>query len=322
MSLIRVYGRVGNLFNRRVTMFLKASGLIYERLHLVTFGATCRYAISAEDGGLTLTDPGASIHVAALEERLTGLKLSLRSLRQVLITHLDADRIGGIPLLRRLNPKLKVYGTAAMHTALANEKFVRKLYEHDQRISSWFKVTSEELILPFEEFRKSLKIDKHLVETDSIEIDEDVTIRSLATPGHRPHSVSYLVVPHEFAIVDETFGYFHGRNLAAPGGDTNAREAITSLKKFNDIQLSGIGFSYGGAITGALVKRHLQAIAQNTEDLFAEVAKARKDGFSEPEIEEQVRTAFYTSERNDPCLQHSLDETFKAVMSQTRSFTS
>jgi glyoxylase-like metal-dependent hydrolase (beta-lactamase superfamily II) len=215
-----------------------------------------------------------------------------------------------------------VYGTAAMHKALGNEKFVREIYEHDQKISSWFKSDSQNLTLPFDEFKKGLTIDKHLVETDSIAIDEDVTVRSLATPGHRPHSVSYIVVPHEFAIVDETFGYFHGRNLAAPGGDTNAREAVTSMKKFNDIQLSGIGFSYGGAITGALVKRHLQAIAQNTEDLFAEVAKARKDGFSEQEIEEQVRSGFYTSEHNDPCLQHSLDETFKAVMSQTRSFTS
>jgi glyoxylase-like metal-dependent hydrolase (beta-lactamase superfamily II) len=299
-------------------MFLRASGLIYERLHLVTFGATCRYAISAEDGGLTLTDPGAAIHVAALEERLSRLKLSLTNLRQVLITHLDADRVAGIPLLRRKNPKLKVYGTAAMHLALTDERFVRALYEQNQTISSWFDAPAEEIAIPFDEFRKALKIDKHLVETDSIAIDEDVTVRSLATPGHRPHSVSYIVVPHEFAIVDETFGYFHGRNLAAPGGDTNAREAITSMRKFNDIQLSGIGFSYGGAITGALVKKHLQAIAQNTEDLFAEVSKARKDGFSEQEVEQQVRAGFYTSERNDPCLQHSLDETFKAVMAQIK----
>ena len=299
-------------------MFLKASGLIYERLHLITLGATCRYAITAEDGGLTLTDPGASIHVAALEERLSGLKLSLTTLRHVLITHLDADRIAGIPLLRRKNPKLKVYGTAAMHTALASEKFLKELYEHNQKISSWYTIPTEDLTIPFDEFKKSLKIDKHLVEADSITIDEDVAIRSIATPGHRPHSVSYLVVPHEFAIVDETFGYFNGRNLAAPGGDTNAREAITSMRKFNDIQISGIGFSYGGAITGGLAKRHLQAIVQNTEDLFAEVTKARKDGFSEQEIEEQVRAGFYASEYSDPCLQRSLEGSFKAVMSQVR----
>jgi glyoxylase-like metal-dependent hydrolase (beta-lactamase superfamily II) len=303
-------------------MFLRASGLIYERIHLVTLGATCRYAISSEDGSLTLTDPGASIHVNALDERLSGLNLSLSSLRQVLITHLDADRVAGIPLLRRRNPNLKVYGTAAMHAALANESFVRTLYEHDQQITSWFRTSSEEVALPFDEFKKGLAIDKHLVESDAIALDEDVTVRSFATPGHRPHSVSYIVVPHEFAIVDETFGYFHGRNLAAPGGDTNAREAITSMRKVNDLELSGIGFSYGGAITGALVKRHLHAIAQNTEDLFAEVAKARKEGIPDLEIEQQVRAGFYTSDRNDPCLQHSLDETFTAVMRQTRRFTS
>lgn len=299
-------------------MFLQASGLIYERLHLITLGSTCRYAISAEDGGITLTDPGASVHVRALEERLTRLKLSPSSLRQVLITHLDADRVAGIPLLRRTYPKLNVFGTAAMRSALADEKFVRNLYEQDQKVSSWFPTTSRPETLSYDEFAKGLKLDKHLVESDSVVIDEDVTVRSISTPGHRPHSVAYLIVPHEFVIVDETFGYFHGHNLAAPGGDTNLYEAITSSRKLNDLQISGIGLSYGGALTGSICKRHIQSLAQNTDDLIAEVVKARKNGLSEQEIEEQVRTAFYTTKLQDPCLLHSLEQTFQAVVRQLR----
>ena len=53
-----------------------------------------------------------------------------------------------------------------------------------------------------------------------------------------------------------------------------------------------------------------------------EVAKARKEGFVETEIEEQVRAAFYTSSSNDYCHVESLDFTFKAVMRQLSKATS
>ena len=307
---------------KRVTMFLRSSGLIYERLYLITLGATCRYAIVAETGDIALSDPGASVHVHALKERFDRLKLPFANIRKIFVTHLDADRVAGIPLLRRLNPSLKVYGTAAMHHQLTDKSFVRALFDHDRQLSEALGATSPSEELSIEEFTKGLRIDKHLVETDSIQLDEDITIRSVSTPGHRPHSVAYLVVPHEFAIVDETFGYFHGRNLAAPGGDTNLHEALASIRKFNDIQLNGIGFSYGGAVTGALTKRHLLAIPQNTEDLINEVRKARKEGFTETEIEEQVRAAFYTSTSNDYCHTESLVRSFNAVMRQLSKATS
>ena len=152
-------------------------------------------------------------------------------------------------------------------------------------------------------------------------IDEDLALRCITTPGHRPHSAAYLLLPHGFAIVDETFGYFRGRSLAAPGGDTNINEALVSVAKFNDVELSGIGFSYGGAVTGALAKRHITLLHQNTVDLKSEVLKARNNGFSEMEIVEQVRAGFYTAEHRDPCLTDSLEQTFKAVMRQLSSAT-
>ncbi|MEN9846468.1 MAG: Metallo-beta-lactamase superfamily [Pseudomonadota bacterium] len=303
-------------------MFLRASGLIYERLYLITLGATCRYAIVAESGDIALSDPGATVHVHALKERFDRLKLSFAKVRQIFVTHLDADRVAGIPLLRKLNPSVRVYGTAAMRTQLADRAFVRSLFEHDQQISKAFNIEPPSELLSFEEFSKGLKVDKHLVETDSIHLDEDITIRSVSTPGHRPHSVAYLVVPHEFAIVDETLGYFQGRSLAAPGGDTNLHETLASIRKFNNVQLNGIGFSYGGAVTGALTKRHLLAITQNTEDLIREVTRAREEGLTESALEEQVRAAFYTANSNDYCHTESLESTFKAVMRQLLKATS
>ena len=303
-------------------MFLTASGLIYERLHLITLGATCRYAIVAEDGSITLTDPGASVHVNALEERLNRLKLSLSKVSNILLTHLDADRFAGIPRLRKLNPKVKVFGTAPMHAAISDKRFVKDLYEKDRLISSWFNGEASAEEFSFEEFKAGLKFDKLIAEGDLVSIDEDVTVRCLYTPGHRPHSIAYVIMPHGFAIVDETLGYFRGRDLTAPGGDTSIQEALFSLAKFKNIELSGIGFSYGGAITGSLSKRHMEALLQNTHDLIGEVSRARKEGLSQQEIEEQVSSGFYSTSSLDPCLIESMRQTNEAVVRQLKKITS
>jgi glyoxylase-like metal-dependent hydrolase (beta-lactamase superfamily II) len=302
-------------------MFLTASGLIYERLYLITLGATCRYIIVAEDGALTLTDPGASVHIGALQERLARIKLPLSNLKNILLTHLDADRVAGLALLRRAHPHVKVFGTPAMHSALSDGDFLRRLYERDQEISSWFPESSE-APLPFEEFKRALTLDKMITEGDSLSLDEDMTVRCLMTPGHRAHSVAYIVTPHQFAIVDETFGYYRGRLLTAPGGDTGLNESLASVRKLKNVELSGIGFSYGGAITGSLSKRHIESLIQNTQDLENEVAKARKEGFSENEIEEQVLSSFYSTTTPDPCLMASLRQTHSAVMQQLSRATS
>jgi glyoxylase-like metal-dependent hydrolase (beta-lactamase superfamily II) len=297
-------------------MLLRASGTLYERLYLISLGATCRYAIVAEDGAITLSDPGTTAHVAALEERFSRLKLPFSRISRVILTHLDPDRIGGLALLRRKLPKLQVYGTAAMQHELSKKAFTESSYETDQALSAMFPASLPSEKIPYGEFAKALLIDKPLVETDSVQLDEDVALRSVSTPGHRTHSVAYLVVPHEFAIVDETFGYYQGRSLAAPGGDANLRDAVTSIKKFSHFHLSGIGFPYVGAITGALVKKHLESVIQNTDDLLTESRKALANGFSPDEVRQQIKGWFYTSTLRDPCLRASLEGTFNAVVKQ------
>ena len=299
-------------------MLLRASGSLYERLYLISLGASCRYAIIADDGSITISDPGSSAHVAALEERFSRLKLSFSKINRVIITHLDADRIGGLSLLRRKLPKIHVYGTAAMQQQLKKDVFVKSLWQEDVTLSKRFGALAPKEPATLDEASQALKIDKPLVETDSLQIDEDIAIRSITTPGHRAHSVSYVVVPHEFAIVDETFGYYHGRTLSAPGGDHSLLDAVTSIKKFNHLQLSGIGFSYTGAITGGLVKRHLDSVVQNTTDLIAESKRAMANGFSPDEVHQQIKAWFYTTTLKDPCLIGSLERTFKAVIGQLR----
>jgi glyoxylase-like metal-dependent hydrolase (beta-lactamase superfamily II) len=300
-------------------MFLRSTTLIYPNLYLISLGGTCRYAIVSDDGAITLTDPGASIHVPALAERLTRLGFEPKNIRNVLLTHLDADRVSAVALLRRVAPNLKVFGTAAMQRSLSSSKFLEGLWRLDQDFGGRFFGDSGKPEISLEEFSRALTIDRPLVEADSIELGDDLTIRSMALPGHRDHSVCYMLVPHEFVIADETLGYFRGSRFAAPGADYDLSKALNSLARFEHLEISGIGFPYGGAITGGLARKHLSSLAQNSKDIIAEYSRALTEGITREEISEQIREAFFTPTVQDPFLVESMTHSYEKLLAQLSS---
>lgn len=297
-------------------MFLRSTTLIYPHLYLISLGGTCRYAIVTEDGSITLTDPGASIHVPALLERITRLGFDPKNIRNILLTHLDADRVSALGLLRRVAPNLKVFGTAAMQRALSSADFRQKLWSTDRDYGSRFFGDTDKPEISSDEFSRALTIDRPLVEADSIELGDDLTIRSLALPGHRDHSLCYMLVPHEFVIADETLGYFRGSKLGAPGADFSLSKALSSLARFEHLEISGIGFSYGGAVTGTLARKHLSSLAQNCRDIVAEYNRAIGEGVALDEIVGQIREAFYTPVVEDPFLAESMTASCDAILAQ------
>ncbi len=297
-------------------MFLRSTTLIYPNLYLISLGGTCRYAIISEDGAITLTDPGASLHVPAIIERLSRLGFDPKNIRSILLTHIDPDRVSAVALLRRIAPKLKLFGTAAMQRSLSSANVLKDIWNSDQSYGRRFFGDSGKPEVSLEDFASALTIDRPLVEADSIELGDHLTIRSLALPGHREHSVCYMLVPHEFVIADETLGYFRGSKLAAPGADYNLSKGLNSLAQFDHLEISGIGFPYAGAVTGALARKHLTALAQNSKDIVAEYNRAVAEGVPLEEISAQIQEAFFTPTVQDPFLVESMTQSHEGLLAQ------
>ena len=302
-------------------MFIRSSALIYPSLYLLTLGATCRYAVCGEDGSITLSDPGASAHIPALIDRLSRLGLDPSNVSNIILTHLDFDRCAGMALLRRACPKARLCGTAAMKATIGSGGFVDELLRADRHLYERIPTLQASKLPSHNELSDALHIDRLLVETDSIQLEDGLTIRSVSTPGHRAHSTSYLVVPHEFIITDETLGYYRGSRLAAPGADTSITRSLQSIAQFDHLEVSGIGFPYGGAVTGTLARRHLSSIRQNSRDLIEQYQAALRDGVSAESAQHQVWEAFYESAIHDPFLAGSLRGSFDAIMSQLSRLT-
>lgn len=295
-------------------MFLRTSSPIYPSLSLVTLGESCRYVVGNQDTDLLITDPGASVHVASIPERLGTLNLDVTKISRVVVTHLDVDRVGGISLLRTLAPYMQFVCTAEVSKFLQDTHFVEKLWIEDQ--DCWRTLSQEPYpITSFEEYLKSIKPDQVWQNGETITIG-DVFVRQVNTPGHTEHSTSFLISPYEFLIVDETFGYLRPNALTAPGADFSLEASLASLALFDDRELSGIGLSYGGAITGSLVNSHIESLRQNTNDLQSEVKECRNSGMALDDIKAQVEGSFYTTASKDSFLKQSITNSFEKIWKQ------
>lgn len=263
-----------------------------------------------------LFDPGLSVHLTYLQRRLEEVSLRVEQVQELFLTHLHPERIGGIPLLRKHAPNLCVYGTSAMQKKLADPEFARKIYDQDRELSQLYPKAEPAAVLEFEEYHSLLRIDHVFPESEVFEITPELRVRCVRAPGHTPESLAYLIEPYDFLVVDEGFGYFRGKDLAAPGCDWDIAECLATVEKFKDVELSAICFPNAGLITGQLVRNHIAAILQNIQDLRGECRKAAQSGVSIDEIRVSLRRSFYTSTSKDPLAHRILERSFQDVWKQ------
>lgn len=300
-------------------MLIRASGAIHPGFYLVSLGETCRYILGSPDGTLgtdsfAIFDPGLSGQWPFLLRRLAAWGFSTEKLAAVFITHLDADRIGAIPSLRRACPRARIYGSSEMQQRLTDPAFAANLYLQDLSLCKELEI--EPQILDQGEFCGLLSITDVLIESDLMPFSEDIGLRVLSAPGHTDHSLAYFIIPFEFLIADEVVGYHRGRELAAPGADHSLEAAQHALEKLVQLEMAGLCLPAAGMLTGALVRKHLLALRQNIDDLQNEVKKALEAGISIEQVKQNVRTSFYTSDSLDPIVRRNLDQSFNRICAQ------
>jgi len=289
-------------------MLIHASGQIYPNFFLLTFGGSCHYIIQKEDG-CVIFDPGLSFHVPYLYKRLEK-ELKDVPITDVFLTHLHPERVAALPYLRK-DKNIVAHGSALMQEKLQDESFVRALYDEELELCKLYNPEHQQM--DFAEFSAGLKIDEVFTDTETISISDDLKLRCIKSAGHTEESFSFVLEPYDFLIVDEGFGYFRGRELAAPGGDWNLKASVESIERFKDLELSAICFPNLGLLTGQLVRNHLQNIIVNYADLEKECA--RTDITNEDKIS-SLKKSFYSCLSRDPLVHKTMERTFKAILKQ------
>jgi len=302
-------------------MLIRASGSVEPGFYLLTLGHSCHYLLCGMEEGhnFALFDPGPSCHLPYLARRAASLGFEMENLRCIFITHLHADRMGSVPYLKHKYPHIKVVGCPLMQNKLLEQGIKDNLFTDDCRWRQEFKLESAEEPLPKEEYCSLLALDTCVVDSDVIPIGDYLSVRVISMPGHTAESTAYFIQPLNFLIVDEGFGYYQPRALSAPGADESLSKTQKSLAKIARLEFSALCFPNMGVLTGRLVRKYLQTIIQNMEDLKTETSKAFKIKMPEEQIRQAIKDSFYHSDSADPILQHNLQRSFEALWAQLKA---
>lgn len=296
-------------------MIIRASGAIQPELTLLTLGRSCHYLLGNESD-YCLIDPGSSVHVPHLLRRIRSMGYPLENLKAVLLTHEHPERIGGLPLIRRVLPSVVVRCSPKLAQDLSGKEYLQKLYAADLALKDILPAGRDIIELSSAEYIDLFPRPEPIMDSDVFQLVTGESLRAISCPGHTDSSFAYLVQSCNYLIVDEGAGYFNGRALIAPGGDSSLTEAALSYTRFLDHDLSGICLPQTGVATGNLVRKHLLDLKQNTADLIEETSRALTSGISWEIIESSIRAGFYTVEDGDVFEQWVMDRSLGAVMTQ------
>ena len=294
-------------------MFVSSSGQLNKYVYLLTLGHSCRYAIGTPDS-YVITDPGLSAHIPHLLSRLDTLELPLENLNGILITHPDADRLGGLAYFHsKLVSKPPIYMSKEALKSIKNSSGA--IQSSDQQISAYYD-TSESS----GDLSSITKYIQPLLAEDNINTKSSpVEIHFFKTACHHAGSLGYFIEEIRTLIADESLGYFRGKSLVAPGADFSISGTSELIDKVKRLPISSLCLPYMGAISGSLCERQVTQLAQNTSDLISEYERAISEEIPEQSVESEIKEGFYSTDSKDPCFREALDRSFEAILKQLRA---
>ena len=284
-------------------MLLRVSGEIAPGVFLVMLGKSCHYILQAERG-VAVIDPGTPAHARALRARLAQTKLPSSVIR-VLLTHSHPERAGGVRFVGQPNG-----------TTFHIPRGELELFRSADSIAALEREAAE--IVPDESSSEPL-LHQRLVdvagvgEGSVISWGSGIEIVVFPLPLHTEHSCAYLINPLRVLIVDEGLGYYNGRGPSAVGADWRPDLIESSIKRIIDLDVQVLGLPYGGALTGSLVRKHLDEMLAGYQDLSREVAAAKGEGVDPAEMRAQIFEYFYSTLDGDRSLLVSRDRSFEAL---------
>jgi glyoxylase-like metal-dependent hydrolase (beta-lactamase superfamily II) len=205
------------------------------------------------DGGLTVL---ARVYERAIRNVLHGTPPEM-----ILLTHVHFDHCGAVSYLKKAFPELKVAASKKAGEIMRRPNAVRLMRHLSETAVSAIEEPQEEPVLsePFEPFEPDLI----LQEGDVIELEPDLHIEVLATPGHTWDFLSYYVPEKRILVASEAAGCAvnseHISIDCLTVFDTYWR-SMKRLAAFDaDILCQGHRYVYEGADVGRFLQRSTAA---------------------------------------------------------------
>jgi glyoxylase-like metal-dependent hydrolase (beta-lactamase superfamily II) len=181
-----------------------ASGVGYVDLDFLGIPEIIATAVIEGPAGVALIDPGPSTTLGNLRSALDRKGISVKDVRQILVTHIHLDHAGAVGTLVRENPGIEVF---------VHERGARHMIDPAKLLASAERLYGADMDRLWGEF---LPVPEGRIR--ALQGEERITVggRDLQvayTPGHASHHVSYFDPASRVAFVGDTAGIRRGSGL-------------------------------------------------------------------------------------------------------------
>jgi glyoxylase-like metal-dependent hydrolase (beta-lactamase superfamily II) len=174
-----------------------AAGLDYVDLNFLGVPEIIATAVLHSASGVALIDPGPSTTIDSLKRSLDRKGMSLRDVRQILLTHIHLDHAGATGSLVRENPAIEV---------LVHERGAPHMIDPSRLMASAGRLYGADMDRLWGDF-----VPVPAARIRALEGEERISVAGrdlhvVYTPGHASHHVSYFDGSTRVAFVGDTAG--------------------------------------------------------------------------------------------------------------------
>jgi len=252
-------------------MWDRTPGQKNPRLFMIGTSDVPMYLYRLNDGW-ALFEGGLSSMAQHVLCQIQEIVSDLASIKYWFITHSHYDHCALVPHLSHLFPNARIVlseRAARAFTSVSAQRVIRSLNKAvaiEQGNPSLNEATSWE------------DIPTHIArDGETIELDNEIRVLAVATPGHSRCSMSYLLEPDNFLLVSDALGEIVSANKFLPLIFDNADDYLRSLKTINNLQPDAIGLGHHGIITDSLARSAANDALHSIRDLHEELHQAKDD---------------------------------------------
>jgi glyoxylase-like metal-dependent hydrolase (beta-lactamase superfamily II) len=182
-------------------MSVLAGGMDYLDLNFLGRPGIIATAVLKSAGGVALVDPGPSTTLDGLLKSLGAQGITVRDVRQILLTHIHLDHAGATGSLLRMNPGIDVF---------VHERGARHLIDPSKLVASATRLYGDDMdrlwgaVLPVPAARVTALYGDERLSAGGRELEV------AHTPGHASHHVTFFDRSSGVAFVGDTAGIRRG----------------------------------------------------------------------------------------------------------------
>lgn len=222
--------------------------------------------ILKDESDVILIDCGYPGFLPLLEDAALRHSIQLGTVTKIILTHDDMDHTGSAAALKRKYPHLEIYAFESEAPFIEGTKKSLRLAQAEATLNhlAGEERSSAEQFIRFLESIEHVPVDRTLNKDDILPWCGGVQV--IHTPGHTPGHISLYLPSEQTLVAADAVVIEDGRlEIANPGYCLDLKEAVRSVQKLLDYEISQLICYHGGIFQGD-VKKALQQLVRDYEE--------------------------------------------------------